>query len=218
MKPKISRWILAVVSMGVMIPFMVPYMTLDPADSRVVLASPALQYPVLVAHIGFAFVALVSGFLQFVDRIRLNHPRLHRYVGKVYVCCVGASGILALVLVGYVEHFAKAVSFLTLTLLWLATSWRGYRSAVRGDYRAHRIWMIRSFGFTLVAVSARLLVPLLLLIYAALHRFTLPGGREWMVQEVLNVNIWVGLVLNMGIVEWVILSREPIIRKRGAAE
>ncbi|MFC0332398.1 hypothetical protein ACFOLF_17215 [Paenibacillus sepulcri] len=67
--------------------------------------------------------------------------------------------------------------------------------------------MIRSFGFTLVAVSARLLVPFLLLTYYMLNDFSLPGGRERMVGEVLNVNIWVGIALNVVITEWVVLRK-----------
>ncbi|MBP1082140.1 hypothetical protein JOC74_002633 [Bacillus capparidis] len=62
--------------------------------------------------------------------------------------------------------------------------------------------MIRSFGVTLVAVSGRVAVPVLLLTYYTLNGFSLPGGREKMVEEVLNVNIWVGLIVNFIIVEY----------------
>jgi hypothetical protein len=68
--------------------------------------------------------------------------------------------------------------------------------------------MVRSVGITLVAVSARILVPVLLLAYYVLNDFTLPEGREQMVQEVLNVNIWAGLVLNIVITEWMILNNK----------
>ncbi|WP_411844578.1 hypothetical protein [Schinkia azotoformans] len=68
--------------------------------------------------------------------------------------------------------------------------------------------MIRSFGITLVAVSGRLLVPVLLLIYSILNGFTLPEGREAMVENVLNVNIWVGLIANFIIIEWKILKQD----------
>jgi hypothetical protein len=99
------------------------------------------------------------------------------------------------------------LAFFTLTIVWLVTCWNGNLSAVKRRFNQHRIWMLRSFGVTLVAVSARLLVPLLLLSYYILNGFTLPGGRERMVEEVLNVNIWVGLLLNFIIVEWIILKK-----------
>lgn len=43
-------WILVIVSVGIMIPFMVPYLTLNPANSRVDISSTT-QYSILVTHI-----------------------------------------------------------------------------------------------------------------------------------------------------------------------
>lgn len=46
------------------------------------------------------------------------------------------------------------------------------------------------------------------LAYYTLNGFSLPGGREKMIEEVLNANIWVGLIVNFIIVEWIILKRD----------
>ncbi|MFD2211908.1 DUF2306 domain-containing protein [Virgibacillus halophilus] len=200
-------WILFIVSMGVMVPFAYPYLIFDPAKSRIDITSNAIQYPALVIHIIFAFIAIVTGFLQFIDRIRIKNPTVHRNMGKAYVISIFFSGMLAFVLFFYAEHFTKAMAFMVLAILWLLTTWKAYRAAVCKHFNDHRKWMIRSFSITLVAVSARLLVPLLLVGYALFNRFTLPGGREWMINEILNINIWVGLVLNLIIVEWFILSK-----------
>ncbi len=210
MKQRKSRWIIVFVSIGIMIPFVIPYFTLDPDDSRITISSTTIQYPALVAHIVFALIALIAGFFQFSDRIRVSQPKIHRYMGRVYVVSVLISGVLALVVVSYVENFTKAVSFLVLSLLWIFTTWRGYRTAVQRRFEEHRQWIMRSFGFTLVAVIARLLVPILLLTYYVLNGFSLPGGREKMVEEVLNVNIGVGIILNLVIVEWLILRKKKV--------
>jgi uncharacterized membrane protein len=217
MNQKKGWWILVIVSLGIMIPFMIPYLTLNPANSRVDITSTTMQYPILVTHIGCAFIALITGFLQFIDRIRLKNPKIHRYIGMIYVVSVFISGILALVVLFYIVNFTKAVAFLVLAILWLFTCWKGYRTAVKGHLNAHRIWMIRSFGITLVAVSARILVPVLLITYYTFNGFILPEGRDKMVEDVLNVNIWVGLVLNFVIVEWIILKKQQkttILKKR----
>lgn len=116
-KQKKSWWILIIVSIGVIIPFMYPYLTLDPVKSRVEITSVAIQYPVLVAHIVLAFIALVTGFLQFIDRIRHNNPKVHRNIGRVYVVSVFISGLLAFVVIFYVEDFTKALAFLVLGVL-----------------------------------------------------------------------------------------------------
>jgi hypothetical protein len=207
MKQKRNWWILFIVSLGVMTPFVLPYLTLDPAKARVAISSNTLQYPLLVTHIIFACIALITGFLQFIEQIRIQNPKTHRFLGRAYVISVFISGLLALAVVFYIENFTKSLAFLTLTIVWLVTCWNGYRSAVKRRFKEHRIWMMRSFGVTLVAVSARLLVPLMLLSYYILNGFAIPGGRERMVEEVLNVNIWVGLLLNFIIVEWIFLKK-----------
>ncbi|MGG1677731.1 DUF2306 domain-containing protein [Neobacillus sp. NRS-1170] len=207
MNSKKMWWLLVIVSLGVMIPFVAPYFTLNPENSRITIKSPTIQYPVLVGHIVFACLAILSGFLQFIKRIRLHKPKAHRYLGRIYTGSVFISGLLAFVLIFYAENFTKAVALLVLSMLWLYTCWKGFRAAVRKEINEHRRWMVRSFGVTLVAVSARLLVPVLLLSYYLLNGFSLPEGREKMVEEALNVNIWVGLMLNFIIIEWRILNR-----------
>ncbi|MFP5112532.1 DUF2306 domain-containing protein [Bacillaceae bacterium C204] len=212
MKPKKSWWVIVIISWGVIIPFMAPYLTLDPANSRVSITTTGIQFPLLIAHIITACVALLSGFFQFIDYFRIKTPNVHRYLGRVYVGSVFVSGGLALVYVPYIENFSKATSFLVLSILWLFTCWKGYRTAVRKQLADHRKWMIRSFGITLVAVSGRIVVPLLLLTYYIVNGFSLPGGREKMVEEVLNVNIWVGLMINFLVVEWGILRDRKGVR------
>lgn len=206
MKSNRNWWILFIVSIGVMIPFMAPYLIFDPSKSRLEITSTSIQFPTLVAHIIFAFIAFITGFLQFIENLRKRKPKLHRNLGRVYVISVFISGLLALVVTFYVDNFAKATSFLVLSIIWLFTAWKGYRTAVKKEFSEHRKWMIRSFGVTLVAVSGRIIVPVLLLTYAMLNGFTQPGGRDQMVEEVLNVNIWVGLIVNFIIVEWSIIN------------
>ncbi|MDI4645242.1 DUF2306 domain-containing protein [Cohnella hashimotonis] len=206
MKNGKAWWIVLFISLAVILPFAAPYFTFDPSAARVALSSSSLQFPILVAHIITALIALLVGFVQFRETVRRSRPMLHRYAGRLYVACVGISGILAIALVFYMESFTKAVGFLTLSAVWLYATWRGYRMARSGSFDAHRRWMIRSFGITLVAVSGRIAVPFLLLLYAVIHGFSLPGGREEMVGQALNVNIWVGLVLNLIAVEWIVLK------------
>jgi hypothetical protein len=131
---------------------------------------------------------------------------MHRLIGKVYVGTVFVSGLLAIPLIFYAENFTKAAAFLALALVWLFTTWKGYRTARRRAFEEHRVWMIRSFGITLVAVGARLLVPVLMLAYYVLNGLAVPGGREAMIEAILNVNVWAGLVLHFVLIEWLLLK------------
>lgn len=213
MKHRKGWWILVIVSFGVMIPFVAPYLLFDLDNSRIAMTTASKPFILLLVHIVFALMALITGFLQFIDRLRKNNPKIHRYIGRLYVGCVLISGMFSFVLVFFIEDFAKSVSFLVLTILWLVTTFKGYFKALKGNVNEHRIWMIRSFGITLVAVSGRIVVPVLLLTYYSLNAFTLPGGRDEMIEEVLNVNIWVGIVLNILIIEWMILAKSKKLAK-----
>lgn len=202
---KKSWWILFLISVAIMLPFVIPYLSLNPSSSRIDISSRALQYPALVIHIMLALLALITGFLQFHKTLRKNKPSLHVLLGKVYVSCVFVSGGLALFITGYEPDYGRALSFLFLDLLWLFTTVKGFRAAVNKDFAAHKKWMIRSFAMTLTAVSARAFVPLLILFYLLLHQFSLPDGRMGMIEEVLDNNIWAALILNFIIVEWCLL-------------
>ena len=133
MNSKKNWWLLVIVSLGVMTPFVAPYLTLNPENSRIVIISPTIQYPVLIAHIVFACLALISGFLQFIKRIRLQKPKIHRFLGRLYVGSILISGLLALILVFYADNFTKAISFLVLSLIWLYTIYKTYSSSKAED-------------------------------------------------------------------------------------
>lgn len=196
-----------IIIMAVAIVAIFPYITLNPANSRVTLdVNFPLHYMVLTSHISLALVALISGLFQFQARFRTNYPALHRALGRIYVFSIMLSGCLGLVLSFYAENFTKAMAFLVLSVLWLITTWNGFRFAVKGQLAQHRIWMMRSYAITLVAVSARVIVPICILLYLAMHGFHLPeGGRAQMVAEILNINVWFSLIINLVVVEWHLL-------------
>lgn len=48
-------------------------------------ATFAWHYPLLVAHVMFASVAILAAVAQIWPGLRVRHPVLHRRVGRVYV-------------------------------------------------------------------------------------------------------------------------------------
>lgn len=73
--------------------------------------------------------------------------------------------------------------------------------------QAHRIWITRSYAMTLVAASARVITPILILLYIAAHGVPEGGNVRLIVDRLLEVNIWVGLVINFFVTEWILLPR-----------
>jgi uncharacterized membrane protein len=203
---RLSRWrLLVVISILVGAFAVFPYLGLDPAKSRIKLdPALALQFPLLLVHIFTAFLALLIGPLQFWESFRLKYARFHRLIGIVYLGCLGVSATTGVVITAYEESFTKQLAFLTLTMLWLVTGWKGFAAIRRRDVRAHRIWMMRNYAVTLVAITARVIVPLCMLLYLALRGFSVSEGVPRIVEDVLQVNIWLGIVLNLMVAEWVI--------------
>jgi uncharacterized membrane protein len=139
-----------------------PYLSLDVDDSRLdVPGGP--HYAVLVTHIFTATVALVLGPLQFLPRVRARR-RVHRTIGRLYLLAgVLPSALAAIPVALWSGRLLTQVGLITAAVLWLITGGLAYRAARRRDFAAHRAWMMRNFALTFLAVTSRLLVPLLLL-------------------------------------------------------
>jgi uncharacterized membrane protein len=139
-----------------------PYLSLDVADSRLDVRD-GVQYSVLVAHIFTAAVALVLGPLQFVAKVRARR-RLHRTLGRLYLLAgVLPSALTTIPVAVWSGRLLTQIGLTTAAVLWLVTGGLAYRAARRRDFAAHRAWMMRNYALTFLAVTARVLVPVLLL-------------------------------------------------------
>jgi uncharacterized membrane protein len=123
---------------------------------------PPFIQAALYVHIAGGATALALGALQFWRGLRARAPRLHRWIGRVYLVGVAVGSIGGLVIAptssaGFVGFFG----FSALAVLWLVTGWRAYRAIRRGDVAAHRAWMIRNYALTYSAVTLRIWLPLL---------------------------------------------------------
>ena len=140
-----------------------PYLSLDIADSRLDVRG-GLHYAVLVVHIFTAAVALVLGPLQFVPKVRARR-RIHRTLGRVYLLAgVLPSGLATIPVAAWSGRPVTQIGLTTAAVLWLVTGGLAYRAARRRDFAAHRAWMMRNYALTFLAVTSRILVPLLLLV------------------------------------------------------
>jgi uncharacterized membrane protein len=154
--------VLFIVAIGFGLVLTYPYLSLDASDSRIEVRD-GLHYAVLVAHIFTAAVALVLGPLQFVPRMRARR-RVHRTLGRVYLLAgVLPSAVATVPVAVWSGNPLTQVGLIAAAVLWLVTGGLAYRAARRRDFAAHRAWMLRNYALTFLAVTARVLVPLLLL-------------------------------------------------------
>jgi len=120
---------------------------------------PRVDNVILLIHVSTALPALLIGIWEFLPSLRRGSAlRIHRWFGKVYVVAILVSSVTGLVLALHSTHgWIARAGFGTLAIVWFTTTWMAYSTVVGRDLKAHRRWMIRSYGITLAVVTVRLL-------------------------------------------------------------
>lgn len=182
-----------------------PYLIGDPAQSRVPQPPgfPA-HYPLLVAHVMFASVAMLTCFMQVWPWFRQRHPVIHRYVGRTYVFAgVLPAGLTGLV-IGALTPFGPvlAVSNVMLALLWLAFTATGYRMARQRRYVEHRRWMLRSFALTFSIITNRIWGVIVTVALSPSLETTFRGNETMLAWTVSGLSGWLGWTVTLLVVEW----------------
>lgn len=115
----------------------------------------------IYAHIFGAAVALALGPLQFSVKLRKRRPRVHRWIGRLYLGIgVAVGGLAGLYVASNAFGGTPArAGFAALALAWLFTGACAYRAIRARNIAAHRRWMIRNFALTFAAVTLRLWLP-----------------------------------------------------------
>ncbi|HJP73695.1 MAG TPA: DUF2306 domain-containing protein [Pseudonocardiaceae bacterium] len=188
-----------------------PYLGLDSASSRIPVRN-GLQYSVLVTHIFAATVALVLGPLQFMPKIRAR-KRIHRIIGGTYLLAgVLPSALAAIPVAMWSGQILTQISLTVAAVLWLITGALAYRAARRRDFAAHRAWMMRNYALTFLAVTSRILTPLLLVTEALLGGAG-SGPVAQHVTSVIPIGQTLGWIVDLIVVE-ILLRRTRRVRFR----
>ncbi|MCL6265010.1 DUF2306 domain-containing protein [Flagellimonas myxillae] len=117
-------------------------------------------------HVTLGGVALLTGWSQFSKKIRARNLKLHRNLGKIYVVSVLISGICAV----YIGFYATgglipALGFISLGVVWLYTTLKAYFAIRAKDLGLHQGMMIYSYAACFAAVTLRLWLPLLTMMF-----------------------------------------------------
>ncbi|MEO6236121.1 MAG: DUF2306 domain-containing protein [Vicinamibacterales bacterium] len=195
-----------------------PYLTLDPAQSRIPLTSSFRPYySFLVGHVIFGSVAILSCCLQVWPWFRARYPAAHRVVGRVYVFGgVLPAGGLGLV-IGALTPFGPTLraSNILLAIVWLSVTLAGFRAAQQYRVVEHRRWMIRSVVLTLSIISNRLWAVVWVLTLSPQLGTTFGGNEALMIQTIAGVSGWLGWVLPLLVTEWWLETRGLPARPAG---
>ena len=114
-----------------------------------------------LTHMLIAPLALLLGPFQFISAIRARAPRLHRYMGRVYVASCVIAGIAGFATALHASGGPVAGwGFGILAVLWVASSLGGMLAAMRRQFQLHRVLMALSYAMTFGAVTLRLQIPI----------------------------------------------------------
>ena len=161
------------------------------------------------AHRGLTFLHILPASflillmpLQFVSRIRIRNPALHRWSGRLIISIGFIVGVSALVMsqttsIGGANEAAATTLFALLFLIFLSL---GFRNIRRGNIARRREWMIRAFGVVLGIATTRPIVGA----YFAAGRLS--------PQEFFGTAFWLGFTLTLLAAEaWIHFSEpEPV--------
>jgi Predicted membrane protein (DUF2306) len=145
-------------------------------------------------HVFSSLLALLAGFTQFSKWLLKHKPRLHRALGYSYVLNIlMVTGPAGLLMSFYANGgITSRIAFVMLSVLWIGFTGIALYKAIKKDFKAHRIFMIRSYALTLSAVTLRIWKVLL-----ANYTDIPPMDRY-------RIIAWLGWVLNLLIAEWII--------------
>ncbi len=111
----------------------------------------------LVAHMSSGTVALVIGPFQFWTGLKARLPRIHRWMGRIYLVAVAAGSAAGLYMALTTSGgWAYGSGLVMLALAWASCGAVAYAAILRSAVALHRRWMVRTYVVTFAFVIFRL--------------------------------------------------------------
>jgi len=143
-------------------------------------------------HIVFGSISLLTGWPQFLPKLRSRYLKFHRKLGIVYLGSVSIGGFCGLYMAFYANGGLVSVfGFIALAVCWLFTTWKAFLHIRKNQIVLHQAWMMRSYALTFAAVTLRIWLP-------ALSGF----GLEFI--TAYKIISWLSWVPNLLVAEWLI--------------
>lgn len=122
-------------------------------------------------HILFGGLALLVGWVQFNKKLRNANLKRHRTIGKIYTASALISGTCAVYIALYATGgIITTLGFMILGILWIFFTGKAYLAVRKGDLQLHQGLMIYSYAACFAAVTLRIWLPLLTVVF---HDFTI---------------------------------------------
>ena len=147
-------------------------------------------------HIAAGALCIGTALIQFSRYILKKSKAIHRISGRIYVAVVlflGAPTGL------YMSFFAKGSIwerslFMFMAAFWFITTLYGLTTILKKNVVAHQVWMIRSYAMAMTAVTFRIYHIIFYLL-------------EWDHLENYELSLWISVIGNMLIAEYLIFRK-----------
>ena len=147
-------------------------------------------------HVFSSCFCLLAGFTQFSSAILTKNTSVHRYMGYLYIITIllisGPSGFIMSIYAN--GGTTSQIAFITLSVLWMTTTYLGFHYAKKGDFVKHRNFLIRSYAFTLSALTLRA------------WKFGIVIFFRPHPMDLYQLVAWLGWIPNILLAEWYIRS------------
>ena len=148
-------------------------------------------------HIILGGIALLTGWSQFNNKLRIRKPSFHRSLGKIYVIAALLSSIAGIYIAFYATGSIDVTfGFICLGLIWFSTTLMAFISIKKFQIIKHEKMMIFSYAACFSAVTLRIWMPIL---SALLHGF-IPAYR---------IVAWLCWIPNILVAFYLAKRREP---------
>jgi len=110
------------------------------------------------SHVFSSIIVIISGLPQFSNFIRKRFSFFHKLSGKIYISLILLVASPSGLIMAYYANggIVSKISFVILSILWFAFTYKAYRYIKVGDWKKHKNYMLRSYALTLSAISLRL--------------------------------------------------------------
>jgi uncharacterized membrane protein len=142
----------------------------------------------LLPHFIGGAIALLAGIVQFWAGLRRRHPRVHRWIGRVYLASVVVGAGSAFVLsFRAVLGWPFGTATFVMACAWTLATVMAFVAIRRGQVAAHREWMLRSYVVAFGFVWFRVMVvsPLFAGLGSVPERLTVLLWLSWTVPLLL---------------------------------
>ncbi|MFC7775423.1 DUF2306 domain-containing protein [Flavobacterium sp. GCM10027622] len=159
-----------------------------------------LYLPIFYAHVLTSVFCLLAGFTQFNNNLLNTKPRIHRWMGKLYVGTILLFAAPSGLFIGCFANggLISKISFVLLAVLWFYFTLKAFTSIQQRNIAAHQKFMYRSFALTCSAITLRLWKVILVYLFQ-------PSPMD-----VYQIIAWLGWIPNLLIIEFYLFKRFKI--------